>query len=264
MDQDRLFGGSDGSRVVTIGGKDERPSSEHLRERQRRATPTCTRHDRFEDAPSLIRSAEAQEGLCLECHDRLPAHRYESSESRFCHDRDEALVRSARVAKREVEHRQGHSRSGPHQGFGRDPIVQLDRRSKPVCRVGVATPDGKVEADDREVLVVGAFTRLEEPGLRVVRDPLRAVPRTRIELDRRQRDEEPRQTRPVASRPRALDQPFESLTSFVCVPFPGGQAGELEVRMLERRDVGHRDCQRIGALDEATPGRPRPNIQVAV
>ena len=72
-------------------------------------------------------------------------------------------MRTARVAKREIEHRQGHSSRGPHQGFGRDPIVQLDRRSKPACRVGVATHDGKVEADDREVLVEGAFTRLEGP-----------------------------------------------------------------------------------------------------
>ena len=41
------------------------------------------------------------------------------------------------------------------------------------------------------------------------------------------------------------------------MPFPGGQAGELKVRMLKRRDVGHRDRQRLGALDEATPGTPQ-------
>ena len=154
VDQDGLFGGSDGAREVSVGGKDERPSPERLRERRAGASPSRPPRDGLDDASGLVRSGRGPRGPPPRAPRSAPNAPEEPPESRLRQHRAESFVRAA-------QGRRGTCRASPGptaaavrtRGLGEAPRSSGSiAAAKRAGGVDVATPDGEVEPDDHEVL----------------------------------------------------------------------------------------------------------------
>ena len=171
----------------------------------------------------------------------------------FGHDLRKPPIGRRGVAKRVVQHREGHLDGRSEPPMRRSLSDQLDLRPECPCGLDVAAQDMEMQARGKDVLVVRALTGLQEAGKRFARDPLGRVEVTSIDLDLGQHGKEPRDAGPVAARPGVLDQSLDPAAPLGRVAVVAEDPAELQVGVLEERHVVQRQGEDVCALQEVPP-----------
>ncbi len=253
VDPDGFLGGTDRFRVVTLRGEDQRLYPRHLGDRGRPRTTTSPSLHGIQEPSSLIGSSETDEGLGCVRHDRLPVQRSQSAESRFGHDLRKPPIGRRGVAKRVVQHREGHLDRRSEPPVRRSLSDQLHLRPERPRGLDVAAHDMEMQARGKDVLVVRALTGLQEAGVRLARDPSRPL----RGHQHRPRSRPARQGAagcwPSRRSPGVLDQSLDPAAPLGCVAVVAEDPAELQVGVLEERHVVQRQVEDVCALQEVPP-----------